>query len=324
MNGYFKQVTPPKAPSDSESKEHSLNKIPEFKKNGCKMFVIEYNPIDNRRMAPVWALFIDSGEMERILGIRVKLQVIPPPGERDPNSITKNRRYCKHHVIYSSKVRYVQHKSVINLDHEVTLAMTDRSAPPRSVTTLLQEYFDLETEEGGKIIHGVFVRMESHIRGPSVEVTHMASNKQAKSILSKIAHCPSAWWYWHWVEKGYTKGAILSLLNSFEAEAADNAHDSTYDRQARTITSMFAGDDDNQWLDQVEEEFGSDLSDHDEDDGNGNGTKTTFVIDKDAKESLAKEMKEKDYNLEGVDSRSSKRTHRTDMTGRTGATSASR
>ncbi len=55
------------------------------------MFVIEYDPIDNRRMAPVWALFIDSGEMERILGIRVKLQVIPPPGERDPNSITKNR-----------------------------------------------------------------------------------------------------------------------------------------------------------------------------------------------------------------------------------------
>jgi len=41
VNGYFKQVTPPKAPSNSESKEHSLNKIPEFKKNGCKMFVIE-------------------------------------------------------------------------------------------------------------------------------------------------------------------------------------------------------------------------------------------------------------------------------------------
>jgi hypothetical protein len=46
------------------------------------------------------------------------------------------------------------------------------------------------------------------------------------------------------------------------------------------------------------------------------------VLDKDAKESLEKEMKEKDYDLEGVDSRSSKRTHRTDMTGRAGATSA--
>jgi hypothetical protein len=322
MNGYFKQVTPPKAPSDSESKEHSLNKISEFKKNGCKMFVIEYDPIDNRRMAPIWALFIDSGEMERILGIRVKLQVIPPPGERDPNSITKNRRYCKHHVNYSSKVRYVQHKTVINLDHAVTLAMTDRSVPPRTVSTLRHEYFDLESEEGGNIIHGVFVRMESENRGPSIDITHMVSNKEAKSILTKIAHCPSAWWYWHWVEKGYTQGTISSLLNSFEAEAAENAHDSTYDPQARTVTSMFAGDDKNQWLDQVEEEFGSDLLDHDNDDGNGNDGSTTIEIDKGAKESLAKEMKEKNYDLEGVDSRSSKRTHRTNMTGKTGATSA--
>ncbi len=95
MNGYFKQVTPPKATSDSESQEHSLNKLTEFKKNGCKMFVIEYDPMDNHRMAPLWDLFINSGELERILGIRVKVQVIPPPGERDPNSITKTCRYLQ-------------------------------------------------------------------------------------------------------------------------------------------------------------------------------------------------------------------------------------
>ncbi len=98
----------------------------------------------------------------------------------------------------------------------------------------------------------------------------------------------------------------MSLLNSFEVEAAKNAHNSTYDPQARTVTSMFAGNDKNQWLDQVEEEFGNDLSDHDEDNGNGNGTTTTIEIDINAKESLAKEMKEKNYNLEGVDSCSSK------------------
>ena len=46
-----------------------------------------------------------------------------------------------------------------------------------------------------------------------------------------------------------------------------------------------------------------------------------FVIEKNAK-SLAKEMKEKDYDLEVFDSRSSKPTHRTDMTGKTVATSA--
>jgi hypothetical protein len=200
--------------------------------------------------------------------------------------------------------------------------MTDRSSPPHSVTTLHQEYFDLKSKEGGRILHGVFVRMESQTCSPLIDITHMTSNKEAKSILSKISHCPSAWWYWHWVEKGNTQGAILSLLNSFEADAADNAHDSTYDPQARTLTSMFAGDDENQWLDQVKEEFGSDLSDHEEDDGNGNESKTMLVIDKNAKESLAKEIREKDYDLEGVDSRSSKQTHRTDMTGKTGATSA--
>ncbi len=74
--------------------------------------------------------------------------------------------------------------------------------------TLRHEYFDLESEEGGRIIHGVFVRMESQIRGLLIDITHMTSNKEAKSILLKISHCPSAWWYWHWVEKGYTQGAI--------------------------------------------------------------------------------------------------------------------
>jgi hypothetical protein len=73
MNGYFKQVTPPKATSDSENQEHLLNKLTKFKKNGCRMLVIEYNPMNNRRMAPLWDLFINSGEMECILGIRVKV-----------------------------------------------------------------------------------------------------------------------------------------------------------------------------------------------------------------------------------------------------------
>jgi hypothetical protein len=58
MNGYFKQVTPPKASSAPENKEHSLNKIKEYQKNGCKMFIIEYNPIDNPQMSPVWELFM--------------------------------------------------------------------------------------------------------------------------------------------------------------------------------------------------------------------------------------------------------------------------
>jgi hypothetical protein len=98
------------------------------------------------------------------------------------------------------------------------------------------------------------------------------SNKEAKSILTKIAHRPLAWWYWHWVEKGYTQDTIASLLNNFESDAADNAHNSLYNPQSMAVTSMFAGDNENQWLDQVEKEVQSDLSDHDGDNINSYST----------------------------------------------------
>jgi hypothetical protein len=64
MNKYFKQVTPPKTISDSESGEFLLNKLTEFKKNDCKIFGIEYNPVNKHPMAPVWDLFINLGEMD--------------------------------------------------------------------------------------------------------------------------------------------------------------------------------------------------------------------------------------------------------------------
>jgi hypothetical protein len=79
--GISNRFPPPKTISDLESGEYSLNKLTEFKKNGCKIFVIEYDSIYNRRVAPVWDLFINSGDMADILGIRVKVQVIPPLGE---------------------------------------------------------------------------------------------------------------------------------------------------------------------------------------------------------------------------------------------------
>ena len=61
------------------------------------------------------------------------------------------------------------------------------------------------------------------------------------------------------------------------------------------------------------------MSNHEEDIIGVSGT--TIKLGMDAKASLAKEMKGKDYDLEGVDSRSSKRTHCTNMTSKTGMTS---
>jgi hypothetical protein len=240
-------------------------------------------------MSPVWDLFINLGEMDQILGLGVKVQVILPPGERDPISTMKQRRYCKHHVNYRSKVCYSQHKTIIILGHPVTLAMTNGSPPPHGVSALHHKYFYLKTSDNGNITYGVFIHTESATHATSVDTRYMVSNKEAKSILTKIAHCLLAWWYWHWVEKRYTQSTIASLLNSFESDTADNAHDSLYDPQSMSVTSMFASDGANQWLYQIEEEFGSDLSDHDKDNINS-----------------SKEMKGKDYNLEGIKFRLSK------------------
>jgi hypothetical protein len=85
-----------------------------------------------------------------------------------------------------------------------------------------------------------------------------------------------------------------------------------------TVISMFAGNDENQWLDQVEEEFGSDLLEID--DKKATGAKATIKIGINAKAALKKEMKEKDYDIEGVDLQFSKPTHQTNMTGKTGCT----
>jgi hypothetical protein len=101
------------------------------------------------------------------------------------------------------------------------LAMTDSSCPPWGVSTLHHKYFDLKSSEDRHIINGVFIYIDSATCEPLVNTTYMCSNKEAKYIFTKIALCPSAWWYWHWVEKGYTQGTIASLLNSFESDTAN-------------------------------------------------------------------------------------------------------
>jgi hypothetical protein len=89
FNGYYKQLTPPKAPTHSQSLENSLNKNKEFMQNGCKIFHLEYNPFKNTRMDTVWTHFIESGRSELVLGRRSKIFVLPAPGCRTPHRSLK-------------------------------------------------------------------------------------------------------------------------------------------------------------------------------------------------------------------------------------------
>jgi hypothetical protein len=88
LNGYYRQATPPKAPTHSQGLENSLNKNKEFMQNGCRIFHLEYDPSENTRMDSVWSQFIDSGRSELVLGRCSKIFVLPQPGQQDPNQIT--------------------------------------------------------------------------------------------------------------------------------------------------------------------------------------------------------------------------------------------
>jgi hypothetical protein len=256
LNGYYKQATPPKASSYSESLENSLNKNKEYMKNGCRLFHLEYNPADNRRMEPVWTQFIDSGRSELFLGICSKVFVLPAPGQQDPNQITLIRRYMKFHCRYSGVSRIGSHKTVTNLDIVVEITMQNGTRPPRKFTTLQHEYMDLRTSEEIPVFHIVIPRVETASRGPTIDCLYLAGNPMVKDLSAKIAVCPSAWWWHVFQHRGYTKRTARSLMECFEMDAAYVADQSTFDETTGTVTMQFANDDD--FLDKMDNKLASD------------------------------------------------------------------
>jgi hypothetical protein len=131
FNRYYKQSTPLKAPTHSQSLENSLNKNNEFMQNRCRIFHLEYNPSKNARMETVWTHFIESGRSKLVLGRRSKIFVLPAPGLQNPTQITQIRRYMKFHINYTSVSHIHSHATITNLDKWVEVSMTNPNiAPP--------------------------------------------------------------------------------------------------------------------------------------------------------------------------------------------------
>jgi hypothetical protein len=61
-----------------------MNKNKEYMQNGCRLFHLECDPVDNKRMEPVWTQFIELGRSELFLGIRSKVFILPAPGNKIP------------------------------------------------------------------------------------------------------------------------------------------------------------------------------------------------------------------------------------------------
>jgi hypothetical protein len=166
FHGFYKQATPPKATTHLECLESSLNKNKEYLQNGCKLFHLKYNPLENRCMDPVWTQFINSGHGELVLGCRSKVFVLPAPGQQDPHQILLIHWYIKFHCCYTGVSRIHSHTTITNLDKCVKITMVDGSFPPRKFTMLRQEYMDLSTSEGLDVFHAVIPRAEKTHKGP--------------------------------------------------------------------------------------------------------------------------------------------------------------
>ena len=294
FNGFFKQAIPPKAVSIAEGKETSLNSNKEFTQNGCRVFNLEYDPIDNARMAPVWTQFRDSGRSELVLGRRSKVFVVPGAGRLAPAKVNEIRRYMHFHLRYTTRTRTHSHPTLIGLDKLTEITMEDPSArPPRKFTSMRHEYMDLRTPDNLEVFHAVFPRGASLERESSVDCLFLVSNDAAREISLKIQKCPSAWW-WHVFRKvrRYSDSTARSLLRNFEIEAEQLADQSVFDISTMTVTTQFANTDD--FLERAEAELGSD------DEGSLDGAShppASFEITDGAKASLAAALLKKDTNL---------------------------
>ena len=190
FNGYFKQAIPPKAVSHSEGKEHSLNRNKEYTQNGCRVFHLEFDPIDNARMAPVWTQFKESGRSELVLGRRSKVFVVPSAGKLAPAKVTEVRRYMHFHLRYTAKTQTHSHPTVSCLDKLTEVTMEDTSVrPPRKFTSMQNEYMDLRTPDNLEVFHAVFPWGASLERESSVDCLYLVSNITAREISLKIQVC---------------------------------------------------------------------------------------------------------------------------------------
>ena len=294
FNGFFKQTAPPKAASTAEGKETSLNNNKEFTQNGCRVFNLEYDPVDNARMAPVWTQFRESGRSELVLGRRAKVFVVPNAGRLAPAKVNEIRRYMSFHLRYTTRTRTHSHPTLIGLDKLTEITMEDHLArPPRKFTSMRHEYMDLRTPDNLEVFHAVFPRGASVERESSVDCLFLVANVAAREISLKIQKCPSAWW-WHVFRqvRGYSDSTARSLLRNFEIEAEQLADQSVFDLSTMTVTTQFANTDD--FLERAEAELGSD------DEGSMDGASlpaTSFEITDGAKASLAAALLKKDTNL---------------------------
>ena len=293
------------------ARKYSLNKLPEFRQNGCKMLSIEASPMDYERMGVVWSYFYDSGMCARTLGIKTKILFIST-GQTEPGNVTTVQRYKTLHVKISGKTEFINMSDVVNLFKKVEIRMADGGKPHRKFTSLQQEFYDLLTPSNTCVINAIIPRLRGMSAG-SADVTVRIKDAEAVEIARNIAHCPAAWWWGLWNLKGYTLGTIQALMESFDLDATMLAGHSKFNAEDWTVETAFGRDDD--FLDREE----ALLSSEDEEEGANSDVEMEF--EGDAREELVSTLRDRDDDLKSINSRGSAASRRTNFSSSTGNSS---
>ena len=290
------------------AKKYSLNKLAEFRENGCKILTVEASPLDFGRMGPVWSYFYESGWCRRVLGLKSKVLLIPT-GQVDPGQITTMQRYKTLHVKLSAKLEFLNMPDVEVLFKKVEVRMEDGSKPHRKFTCLQQEYYDLRTPSGTPVIDAIVPRLRGMSAG-SADITMRMKDAEAVEIARNCARCPAGWWWGLWTLKGYALGMKQALMESFDHDAALLAAHSTFDAKTWTVETAFGHDDD--FLEREEA-----LLTDDEDDEQG----VQMEIEGDAREQLVSTLRDRDEDLRSINSRGSAASRATNFSSSTGNSS---
>ena len=114
-----------------------------------------------------------------------------PMGQVEPGNITTVQQYKTVHVKILAKMEFISMPEVVKLFKKVEVRMEDSSKPHRKCTCLQQEYYDLTTPSGTRVIDVIIPRLRGMSAG-SADVTMQLRDAKAVEISRTIAFCPVA------------------------------------------------------------------------------------------------------------------------------------
>ena len=264
------------------------------------MLNVEMGEEDFKKWRPVMNYCINAKLINMYLGRNVHVVTVGGALTTTHERIYQ-QRLKRVHVMYTSQLSCVDFPYVVVPYKEVRGYMKDGSRAPRHNVSIVKELMDLtlEVKENGvTTLKPVFHSVHMVVRGPaegSLRAFFMREDTRVKRITGNMSMAFIPWMAGYLLNvRGYHKDTVMPLMESFATNKVILAEDSKFDVKTLTVKTEFP--DKEEWLEDMEEQFGLDGK---KDEGEG---KVMLVTD--AKGTigalLRRDMKMDDLDRDGV------------------------